>query len=116
MDFTDLIGQLMAAKDKADREKGFDPNPDLFDDFVRIVGFFSKLAKEQDGALDRDAIMPHRKNGDIIVKFNDLILEGDNLRTIANLIEASSGFDLSPYLDGGFDLSITFKNIFKPKS
>lgn len=116
MDFTDLIGQLMAAKDKADREKGFDPNPDLFDDFVRIVEFFSKLAKEQDGVMDKDAIMPHRKNGDVIVKFHDLVLEGDDLRALANLIEASAGFELSPYLKDGFDLSITFKNIFRPKS
>lgn len=116
MSFLDDLLKLSVLKQREDAERGFEPDPERFDAYVKFVEFFSKLATEQGGVIDQSSVMPHGTSGYITVRFSKLVLKGETLQSFISIFRASGTFEVSPNLDGSFDIGLVFPHVFKLKS
>lgn len=99
------------SRDNAD----YEINPDQMQHLVRAYRFFIKKAHEFDGKIDPFVYNPKEVVGYLTAHFSYLYFDQMDVIEFAEITVYASAIDFSPSLDGTFDISMTFPDVYRKK-
>lgn len=81
--------------------------------FSNCADVMSRFCKRNPGRLKELDVTPQFRDGTVWFWFRDLTLDGDELKDFADMVHDSDGVSVEYNTEGGIEIAITYKGLFK---
>lgn len=91
-------------------------NPDRMSVVRRTASFIKRISDRGDGRVSSVEVNPRVYPANLRLSTRELILSGDDLEELADLVEQAGAFEITPDLDGNVDLDFSISGLWKSSS